>query len=131
MVTQAIQSRLDTEQRGARPGIGKRQQLFDLIQRRIVRWAAEDRAQRLPVSGRDLTALGVSGPAVGRSLARIRAAFLDGEVANREEALALAEELVRSGRRSRPAKARRKGSGGADAKRPRRSGAPKKSRARS
>ncbi|MBW2229835.1 MAG: CCA tRNA nucleotidyltransferase [Deltaproteobacteria bacterium] len=66
------------------------------VQRRIVRWAAEDRARRLPVSGHDLLALGLSGPALGRLLGRIRAALLDGEVANREEAIALAEEIVRS-----------------------------------
>ena len=43
-------------------------------------------------SARDI---GVSGPAVGRALARIRRAFLDGAVANREEALALAREVSR------------------------------------
>lgn len=65
------------------------------VRRRIVRWAAEDRRRRLPVSGHDLIEAGLSGPDVGRALARIRAAVLDGEVANREEALALAEEMAR------------------------------------
>lgn len=65
------------------------------VRRRIVRWAAEDRGRRIPLSGGDLTGLGLSGPAVGRVLARVRSAFLDGEVANREEAMALAEELAR------------------------------------
>jgi tRNA nucleotidyltransferase (CCA-adding enzyme) len=65
------------------------------IRKRILRWAAEDRARRSPVSGTDLVAIGISGPAIGRALARIRAAFLDGAVANREEAVALARELER------------------------------------
>jgi len=77
------------------------------LRRRIVRWAAEDRARRVPVSGEDLLEIGLSGPAVGRALARIRAAFLDAAVANREEALALAREL-----------ARRKGAAGARRRRP-------------
>jgi len=66
--------------------------------RRIVRWAAEDRSRRSPVSGNDLTAAGITGPAVGRALARVRAAYLDGAVANREEALALAVEVSRTGK---------------------------------
>ncbi len=79
------------------------------MRRRIVRWAAEDRARRAPVSGNDLTATGLSGPAVGDALATIRAAFLDGGVANREEALVLAAELGRKGgrRRSRTARGAR------------------------
>ncbi len=78
------------------------------IRRRILRWAAEDRVRRSPVSGNDLTALGLSGPATGRALAQIRAAYLDGAVANREESLALARELgrKRSGAR-KPARTRR------------------------
>jgi predicted translin family RNA/ssDNA-binding protein len=45
-------------------------------------------------------ALGLDGPAVGRALARIRAAHLDRAVRTREEALALAREIARrSGRR--------------------------------
>jgi len=77
------------------------------IRRRVVRWAAEDRARRVPVSGADVLALGLSGPAVGRVLERVRGAYLDGAVANREEALALAGELARrrsSARKSTPAK---------------------------
>ena len=71
--------------------------------RRIVRWAAEDRFQRLPVTGSDLVGLGLDGPALGRVLGRIRAGFLDGDLVNREECLTLAQELVRrrSGRVSR------------------------------
>ncbi len=65
--------------------------------KRIVRWAAEDRPRRSPVTGADVTALGLAGPDVGRVLARVRAAFLDGDVANREEALALAQELSQRG----------------------------------
>ena len=42
--------------------------------------------------------MGASGAAVGRSLARVREAYLDGEVVNREEGLALAREIVRRSR---------------------------------
>jgi tRNA nucleotidyltransferase (CCA-adding enzyme) len=66
------------------------------IRRRIVRFAAEDRHRRLPVSGADLVSMGLSGPSIGRALARIRVAYLDGGLANREEAMALAQELARS-----------------------------------
>jgi FXSXX-COOH protein len=61
-----------------------------------VRWAAEDRSRRVPISGTDLAEIGLSGPAIGRALGRIRSAHLDGAVANREEALALAAELARN-----------------------------------
>ncbi len=71
------------------------------LRRRVERWAGEDRRQRSPVGGSDLVALGLSGPALGRALARIRAAYLDGGVANREEALALAREISRRKPRSR------------------------------
>ena len=82
------------------------------VRKRILRWAAEDRRRRLPVSGGDLVEVGLEGPLVGRALARIRAGFLDGEIANREEALALAQELdrrsVRRGAASKRRKSRRK-----------------------
>jgi tRNA nucleotidyltransferase (CCA-adding enzyme) len=74
------------------------------IRRRVERWAVEDRSRRSPVGGADLEAIGISGPAVGRALGRIRAAYLDGALANREEALALAGELARG--RGRPPGAR-------------------------
>ncbi len=77
-----------------------------LLRRRVVRWAAEDRDRRIPTSGRDLLNAKLEGPVVGVALARIRAAYLDGEVANREEALALARELQR--RSSAPRRTRRK-----------------------
>ena len=67
-----------------------------LLRRRVVRWAAEDRDRRMPVSGRDLVNAELEGPVVGAALSRIRAAFLDGEVANREEAMALAREIQRT-----------------------------------
>ena len=38
--------------------------------------------------------MGLSGPEIGRALARIRVAFLDGGVRTREEALALAREIA-------------------------------------
>lgn len=63
--------------------------------RRIVRYAAEDRPRRIPVNGDDLLALGLSGPLVGKALARVRAGMLDGVVRSREDALVLAHELAR------------------------------------
>ena len=66
------------------------------IRRRVERWAVEDRTRRPPVSGADLEAVGLTGPALGRALGRIRSAYLDGGLANREEALALARELAPS-----------------------------------
>jgi len=65
------------------------------VRRRIVRYAAQDRPRRSPVTGDDLVALGFHGPAVGRALARIRAAHLDGKVRTQADALALAQELLR------------------------------------
>lgn len=62
--------------------------------RRIERYAAHDRNAVLPIAGDDLLALGLRGPAVGRALARVRAAWLDRDVRTREEALALAREFV-------------------------------------
>ncbi|MEZ4330614.1 MAG: hypothetical protein R3F35_02600 [Myxococcota bacterium] len=78
------------------------------IRRRIVRWGGEDKRRRAPVVGNDLTALGIQGPDVGRGLARIRAAFLDGELANREEALILAQEIARRSARAPKRRARAK-----------------------
>jgi tRNA nucleotidyltransferase (CCA-adding enzyme) len=72
------------------------------MRRRIVRYAVEDRSRRAPIGGDDLVAIGLEGPAVGRALARIRAAYLDGAVSDRSEALALARELSR---RKEPARA--------------------------
>ncbi|MDH3521508.1 MAG: hypothetical protein OEM49_13715 [Myxococcales bacterium] len=72
------------------------------VRNRVVRFAAEDRQRRAPVNGADLTALGLSGPDVGRALARIRVAFLDGAVRSRDEALILAGELGRQGRSRAP-----------------------------
>ena len=63
--------------------------------RRIARYASEDRPRRPPFSGEDLVELGFEGPAVGRALATLRATWLDGNVRDREEALALAQELLR------------------------------------
>jgi tRNA nucleotidyltransferase (CCA-adding enzyme) len=76
------------------------------LRRRIGRWAGEDRGRRLPVTGSDLVEVGLSGPAVGRALLRIRTAYLDGALRTREEALALALELSRGrgARRTRPPK---------------------------
>jgi hypothetical protein len=56
--------------------------------RRVLRHLAEDRERRAPLDGRDLGALGLSGPALGAALAALRRAFLDGEYSDRPEALA-------------------------------------------
>jgi tRNA nucleotidyltransferase (CCA-adding enzyme) len=69
------------------------------VARRIARWAREDRGRRPPLTGSDLVALGLAGPDVGRALARVRAAWLDGAVKSRDEALALARELAGRARR--------------------------------
>jgi hypothetical protein len=79
--------------------------------RRILRWAAEDRSRRVPIGGENLLALGLAGASVGRVLSRVRAAYLDGEVANREEALALAQELARRPVRRAPKRAPSKKTG--------------------
>ncbi len=68
-------------------------------QRRIRRHAEHDRHVAMPVRGDDLVAIGLEGPAVGRALAQIRAALLDRAIGSREDALALARELARGGRR--------------------------------
>jgi len=65
------------------------------LRRRIVRWAAEDRSRRPSLTGADLLELGLEGASIGRVLAQVRATYLDGDLANREEALALARELAR------------------------------------
>jgi tRNA nucleotidyltransferase (CCA-adding enzyme) len=75
--------------------------------RRIVRWAREDRQRRPPLGGDDLRAIGFSGPAIGRALAHIRIAYLDGAVKTRDEAIALAGELVRPKKTGGARKARR------------------------
>ncbi|HKA14309.1 MAG TPA: hypothetical protein VKH41_04770 [Myxococcota bacterium] len=69
------------------------------MRRRVVRYANHDRHRRLPVSGDDLVAAGLAGPSIGRALERIRAAYLDGALSSREEALALAQEVARRSRR--------------------------------
>jgi hypothetical protein len=63
------------------------------LRRRIARYAGEDRSRRAPVTGEDLLEAGLTGPALGKALARIRAAYLDGVVRDRAGALALVREL--------------------------------------
>jgi hypothetical protein len=82
------------------------------LRRRIVRYAREDRSRRLPVNGDDLLAAGLEGPAIGRALARIRSAYLDGRVSDRNESLALAREFYRRrGPEAKPPKKGRKSPG--------------------
>jgi tRNA nucleotidyltransferase (CCA-adding enzyme) len=75
--------------------------------RRIERWANEDRGRRPPIGGADLVAAGLAGSAVGAALARVRLAWLDGGVRNRDEALALAREVAARLGRRRPERARK------------------------
>ena len=69
------------------------------VRRKIVRWAREDRQRRTGLTGNDLRSMGLEGPSIGRVLARVRVAYLDGAVASREDALTLARELARRARR--------------------------------
>lgn len=64
--------------------------------RRNLRHYREELAGReRPVTGDDLTALGLSpGPAIGRILDAVWSAWLDGQLADRSAALALARKLV-------------------------------------
>ena len=73
------------------------------LRRRIQRYALQDRLASLPITGDDLVTIGIRGPAVGRALSRIRVAFLDRAVRDRDEALALAREIARRGGRKRVA----------------------------
>jgi tRNA nucleotidyltransferase (CCA-adding enzyme) len=70
------------------------------MRRRVARYANDDRQRRPPVGGDDLVAAGLAGPSVGRALARIRAAYLDGALRSRDEALALVQELARPSRQA-------------------------------
>ncbi len=62
-------------------------------------WWDRDRDREPAVRGADLVRAGVPpGPAIGRALAEVRAAVLDGRVAGPEEQLALALRVAREGR---------------------------------
>lgn len=76
---------------GAQPG----------LRRRIARYAREDRGAATPLSGGDLLRLGLRGPEIGRALARLRAAHLDGKLKSRAAALELARGLARRAARRR------------------------------
>jgi len=54
------------------------------------RWLSDLRHRRLEISGADLLAAGLTGPAIGRGLAAARAAALDGRAPDRERQLAAA-----------------------------------------
>jgi len=61
-----------------------------VVRRRLRQYLEHWRYRRPALSGRDLQALGVSpGPAMGRMLARLRAARLDGEARRREDEVSL------------------------------------------
>jgi len=81
------------------------------LRRRIARFAVEDRMRRVPLGGEDLLAIGLEGPALGRVLNRVRVAYLDGALKDRDEAIALAREIARRRGMSKPkpaARARRR-----------------------
>ena len=66
--------------------------------RRLLGHLAEDRERRAPLDGRELGALGLSGPALGVALAALRRAFLDGEFEDRVGALAWLQPRLSRGR---------------------------------
>jgi hypothetical protein len=74
---------------------------------RIARFAVEDRMRRAPISGEDLLEIGLEGPALGRVLNRVRIAYLDGALKDRDEAIALAREIARRRGTSKPKAATR------------------------
>jgi tRNA nucleotidyltransferase (CCA-adding enzyme) len=62
----------------------------------VARWWAGDRDREPAVGGRDLVRAGVApGPAIGRALAEVRAALLDGLVDSPEDELELALRVAR------------------------------------
>ena len=60
------------------------------------RWLEDLRHRRLEITGDDLLAAGLEGPAIGRALDAATAAMLDGEAEGRDAQLAAA--LARPGR---------------------------------
>jgi tRNA nucleotidyltransferase (CCA-adding enzyme) len=74
--------------------------------RRILRHAREDRAVRIPLGGEDALALGLTGAAVGRALAALRRAFLDGEWTAPEQGRAWLREHRLGARGARPRRLR-------------------------
>ena len=62
----------------------------------VLGWWERDRHRGPAIDGADLVAAGVApGPAIGRALAAVRAAVIDGTVGGRDEQLALALRLAR------------------------------------
>ena len=62
----------------------------------VERWWERDRDRRADIDGSDLVAAGIApGPAIGRALAAVRAAVLDGAIENRESQLQLALRVAR------------------------------------
>jgi tRNA nucleotidyltransferase (CCA-adding enzyme) len=62
----------------------------------VERWWEEDRDRRPAIDGSDLVAAGIApGPAIGRALAAVRAAVLDGAIETRESQLQLALSVAR------------------------------------
>lgn len=67
----------------------------DVVRDRLDRYALDWAGRVPPADGHDLVALGVPpGPAVGAALAALRAAWWDGVVATRDDALAFARRWV-------------------------------------
>jgi len=62
----------------------------------VLGWWERDRHRGPAIDGADLVAAGVApGPVIGRALAAVRAAVIDGTVGGRDEQLALALRLAR------------------------------------
>jgi len=64
----------------------------------VAAWWADDRDRHPAIRGADLVEAGVPpGPAIGRALAEVRDALLDGRVGDRDEQLAMALRVARGG----------------------------------
>jgi len=73
---------------------------MEWFRERVRELAVEKSGPEPLLRGRDLLALGLEpGPRVGRLLAELYEAQLDGQVATREQALAAAERIVERGKR--------------------------------
>jgi len=69
------------------------------VERRLWQYLEHWRYRRAALRGRDLLALGVApGPAMGRMLARLRAARLDGEARGREDEVMLVRAWLSKGK---------------------------------
>ena len=64
------------------------------IQKKIRRFAQEDRERKLPIGGTELRKLGLEGAEIGQVHAKLKSLYLDGRIQDRRSALAQAQELA-------------------------------------